>query len=47
MIKQGADTTLAVTHRALASETFLKLSLVVDNADLALEPNVVKMLFSE
>jgi hypothetical protein len=43
MIKQGADTILAVILKALALETFSRHSLVADSADLALELKEVKM----
>jgi hypothetical protein len=43
MTKQGVDTILVVTLRALALVIFLRLSLVEASADLALELNEVKM----
>jgi hypothetical protein len=43
MNKPDVDTIPGVTLRALALVIFLRLSLVVASADLALEPNEVRM----
>jgi hypothetical protein len=43
MTKQGVDTTLVVTLRALALVISLRPSLAVASADLALELNEGKM----